>query len=225
MNKSLMGIQEEYIKTIEELEDYLIENETDVIPEEFIERLNINSNEVEEKVDNYRLAINSILSERIAIEIEVKRLEAIKKKKEKTIEYLKQRVFDAVELFGSKNGEKGGLKLKTSKSSVTLIRSSSVVIDDINMIDDMYINVEFNKISADAYVKMTHILFDLGQEAIAQFFLNLIKDRVPDKVAIKKAIEAEELKRGTLLTENDIPLPVNFEGAHIDKVVGYIKFS
>lgn len=208
MNKSLMGIQEEYIKTIEELEDYLIENETDVIPEEFIERLNINSNEVEEKVDNYRLAINSILSERIAIEIEVKRLEAIKKKKEKTIEYLKQRVFDAVELFGSKNGEKGGLKLKTTKSSVTLIRRPSVVIDDVNMINDDFLTIEFNKTTVTTYVDIAHSILDAGYDDAANYLLSLIKERVPDKTALTAVLKTTTL-----------------EGCHIDEKTGYIKFS
>ena len=213
MNKALFSIQSEYLNTIEELEQYLIDNNTDEVPESFLERLSINKDEVEEKLNNYRLAINAITSDVITIKLEEKRLKEIRDRKESTIVYLKKRVFNAVELYGTDTNKNNGKRIETAKTNVSLIRTNNVVIDDVTHIDSQYLSVSLNDADFNDWDNACMAIQDKNsnKQEVAEFFINLVKEQIPDKKALKAFLDKIESDTGA--------------GYHIDTTAGYIKFT
>ena len=221
MNKALFSIQSEYLNTIEELEQYLIDNNTDEVPESFLERLSINKDEVEEKLNNYRLAINTITSDVITIKLEEKRLKEIRDRKESTIVYLKKRVFNAVELYGKDTNKNNGKRIETAKTNVSLIRINNLVIDDVEKLDHDCLDVELKNISYEDFIVITTALHEVQQYACVQILDNAIKSKIANKKKVLEAIEFHEIAQANRHDREQFA----YEGAHIDTTAGYIKFT
>ena len=58
--KSIFDISNEYLKTISELENWMIENDTDEVPAHLDEALSINKDEMNDKLRNYYFYIEQL---------------------------------------------------------------------------------------------------------------------------------------------------------------------
>jgi hypothetical protein len=129
MNKSLYHISTEAKELVSALE----ENEGELNPA--IESvLRINQNELQEKAINYAYAIKTVSNDVDAISEEIKRLQALKKAKDNTIQRLKDTVVNALQIYGIEKVETPTLKL-------SIRRSEAVEVDD-NFDNDIYVFVK-----------------------------------------------------------------------------------
>lgn len=118
MKKSLYHIETEYLTIINQVEDLAGE-----LTPELEQQLTINKAELEGKSIAYLEFIGSKETLNTRIDEEIKRLQAIKKQNNNLITNLKNRLLDAVKLFGA--FEVGLTKFGTRKSS-------SVSVEDVN---------------------------------------------------------------------------------------------
>lgn len=118
MKKSLYNIETEYLTIINQVEDL----DGELTPE-LEQQLTINKAELEGKSIAYLEFIGSKETLNTRIDEEIKRLQAIKKQNNNLITNLKNRLLDAVKLFGT--FEVGLTKFGTRKSS-------SVSVEDVN---------------------------------------------------------------------------------------------
>lgn len=120
---TLYEISEELLALFSELED------SDGEPtEEQLERLNISEKELKYKSVAYYSVIKENESFINVLDDEIKRLQAKKKKANKLIESLSNRLLGAVSLFG--NFEAGTHSFKTRKSTIVDIEDESVIPED-----------------------------------------------------------------------------------------------
>ena len=111
-----------------------IEENDGEVTDEQLEQLSIKEDELKNKLDSYRKAINVWKSETDACKAEEKRIAAIRKIKENRIDRLKTNMLQAVQLFGNtgKSGNKiielNDCRLSTRKSSSVEFNSERVAI-------------------------------------------------------------------------------------------------
>jgi hypothetical protein len=118
MKTTLYNIENDYLKLISQIE----EAEGELTPE-LEEALEINEKQLQGKSTAYLQVITTKEGINSAIDIEIKRLQALKKRNSNLVLNLKNRLLEAVKLFGE--FEVGFNKFGTRKSS-------SVQVDDIN---------------------------------------------------------------------------------------------
>jgi acetoacetate decarboxylase len=123
--KSMYEISREAMDIVSALE----ENEGELNPS-IESALRINQNELQEKAINYAYAIKTVSNDVDAISEEIKRLQALKKAKDNTIQRLKDTVVNAMQIYGLEKVETPTLKL-------SIRRSEAVEVDD-NFDDDIY---------------------------------------------------------------------------------------
>lgn len=116
--QTLYKIEQDYIELIKQVEE--AEGE---ITEEINEQLEINESQLQSKSIAYLSVINEKKVFTTLIDEEIKRLQALKKKNDNLIKNLKNKLLNAVNLFGS--FEVGFTKFGTRKSE-------SVIIEDVN---------------------------------------------------------------------------------------------
>jgi hypothetical protein len=118
MTQTLYKIETDYLDLINKIQDQ--EGE---LTDEQAEMLVINQHQLESK----SLAYQEVISQKTAfvgrIDEEIKRLQAIKKREEKTVERLKDSLLTAVFIFG---------EFKSGLFSFGTRKSSSVEVDDVN---------------------------------------------------------------------------------------------
>tara|TARA_R100000789_G_C2963931_1_gene138754 strand:+ start:37 stop:528 length:492 start_codon:yes stop_codon:yes gene_type:complete len=114
---TLYKIEEKYIELIKE-----VENADGEITDDINEQLEINEKQLESKSIAYLSVIKYKDAFTMQIDEEIKRLQALKKKNDNLVSYLKNRLLNAVNIFGA--FEVGFTKFGTRKSE-------SVIIDDI----------------------------------------------------------------------------------------------
>jgi hypothetical protein len=136
MNKSLYHISTEAKELVSALE----ENEGELNPD-IESALRINQNELQEKSINYAYAIKTVSNDVDAISEEIKRLQALKKAKDNTIQRLKDTVVNAMQIYGLEKVETPTLKL-------SIRRSEAVIIDDI-----------FTKVNPEGYYMTEKITY------------------------------------------------------------------
>jgi hypothetical protein len=123
--KSMYEISNEAMDIVSALE----ENEGELNPA-IESALRINQNELQEKAINYAYAIKTVSNDVDAISEEIKRLQALKKAKDNTIQRLKDTVVNAMQIYGLEKVETPTLKL-------SIRRSEAVEVDD-NLLDRYY---------------------------------------------------------------------------------------
>jgi Siphovirus Gp157 len=163
---TLDQITNEYAIAMRELEQWMMENPEaeGEIPEEFEERLNINRDEVEEKLGNYYNFIQELDSKQELLNDEIARLTARRKRFEATSSYLKAKVKLAVEQYGTINAKSKsknpGKKLTTTLVNVSLVNSSSIKATNIDIVPDEYksATVELKKLSNAKYLMLVRAL-------------------------------------------------------------------
>jgi hypothetical protein len=211
VKKRLDDITAEYDRTIRELEEFLEENPDaeGEVPEEFLERLYINKNELGDKLQGYHFAIKMNDTAVSGIQDEIRRLEGKIDKKLRVSNYLKERVKRAVDEYGSLADNKAKNKsIITNTLKVSYIKSKTFEAPNLDKVPDehAYTTVTF-RVRRSIYKKEA-----LRLQAIAND--NTIVMKTVDTVLVSEFKEAYKDKPDT-----EVPawLTVN-EG-------GYLKFS
>jgi hypothetical protein len=139
MKKNLYQITTDYSNIINELE----ENLGDITPE-LEEKLMINEKELQSKSISYISVVSDRESLNTRIDDEIKRLQAMKKSNNNLIAKLKDRLLDAVKLFG--NFEVGLTKFGTRKSS-------QVIVEDVNSLPSEFKTIKVTESANKAEIK------------------------------------------------------------------------
>ena len=139
MKTTLYNIEQEYINLISEIE--ALDGE---LTPEIEEQLTINKEQLESKSVAYMQVIATKEDLNSAIDIEIKRLQALKKRNNGLVDNLKSRLLTAVTLFG--NFEIGFNKFGTRKSS-------SVAVEDVNSLPTEYKTVKVTEAADKKAIK------------------------------------------------------------------------
>lgn len=132
---NIFQINQEYLQLAS-----ILEENGGEITEEIESQLQINREQLETKGVNYALVIRQLDGESEILDREIKRLSAIKKSKDNSLERLKNTIKDAMILHGvdSIKGDLINLSLRKSPASV--------IIEDENSIPDDYLIEQPKKI-------------------------------------------------------------------------------
>ena len=122
--QTLYKIEENYIELIRQAEE--AEGE---ITDEINEQLEINETQLQSKSIAYLSVIKSKEAFTMQIDDEIKRLQALKRQNSNLVSYLKNRLLNAVNLFGV--FEVGFTKFSTRKSE-------SLIVEDVNALPKVF---------------------------------------------------------------------------------------
>jgi hypothetical protein len=136
MKIALYQIEQEYIS----LANQIIDNEGE-LSEELEKALMINQEQLEQKGKGYGYIIKDIEAEIDAIDVEIKRLSAMKKSRTNAVDKLKTTLSDAMQLFQIS-------ELKTPTLKINFRKSESVEVEEIGLLDPLYVKVSVTQ-SAD----------------------------------------------------------------------------
>ncbi len=201
---NLFDISTKYVQLVQELEDVMATIEPDedleVVAEETLKKLQINEEEVKDKIEAYYYFIKQQEGEINLLKDEQARLGDKVKSKENLIKRLKKSVDDALRLFGQQT-DKGNYKLKTDKLSVWNVFHKPVNLSE-NFYHHNYMNFKIKR-------SFNHDEVTALQEYLQTKGIIVDLDSTPDVKLIK-----EDLKTG-----KDIP------GAEIDTNASYVRFK
>jgi predicted nuclease with TOPRIM domain len=141
MKKSLFNIQSEYLRALEELENYCYENQTDEVPDEINERLVVNQDEFSDKLENYWYVLTELNGNLETVKNHIKEMTAKKKAIENNIKRLKNYVGTALEMYGEQN-KTGNHFFKHVLFKVTASRSNKLYIIDKDLVPAEYKKTE-----------------------------------------------------------------------------------
>ena len=212
MNKrSLFDIQYEYLNTLEELEEHCLLNDTDEVPDELMERLNINKDEMKDKLENYRLWLNQLDNEMAALKAEEDRLKKKRKSKERTIERLYGIMEQAIKMYGTVNAKsKAAIPTKyveTNFSKFTFVYKPKLEVD-INMLPSAMVQ------------------YDLLLKKLPVNTFNKVIDYIDDlEINEQLTIEKDTTEKANLEAVKASSNPESIPGVKIDKDHGYIRIT
>ena len=141
MNKGLYVIEKEYLALI----DAIMEAEGELTPE-IEKKLAITEQELQTKSTCYAYIIKGIESDNNAIELEVKRLKALKDRNNRTIERLENNVQTAMNLFGI-------TEIKSATLKINFRKSESVEISQEVLIPNEYMTEKIVRTPNKALIK------------------------------------------------------------------------
>lgn len=141
MKIALYQIEQEYMI----LADEIINNEGELTPE-LEDRLMINQDQLEAKGKGYGYIIKDIESEIDAIDVELKRLAALKKQRTNAVDKLKTSLSEAMQLFDIS-------ELKTPTLKINFRKSESVDISDLNLLELEYKKVTITETADKTAIK------------------------------------------------------------------------
>ena len=121
---NIWQIQQELLDIFNELE----ENGGDLTPE-LEDKLNITQSEFKNKIENYLYVIKQTESDINACDAEAKRLTALKKSKQNTIDRIKSIMAKAIEQFGDEN-KSGNRFIDLGTAKITVRKSDKVIVND-----------------------------------------------------------------------------------------------
>ena len=133
MKLSLYVIQQEYIS----LAESIIDNDG-LLSEEMEAALQINKDQLENKSQCYGFIVRQLEGECDMIDNEIKRLEAMKKSRGKTVDRLKESVSKAMQLYEID-------KIETPTIKISFRKSESIEIEEESLIDEKYMTVKTTK--------------------------------------------------------------------------------
>jgi alpha-N-acetylglucosamine transferase len=116
MEKNLYNIKRDYLHLVQ----VVFENEGELTPELDM-LLKINKQELTEKSINYVAVIKKVNTDISYIDVEIKRLQELKKTRNKIVELLEKNILDAMQLYEIE-------KIETPLINISLRKSESVVI-------------------------------------------------------------------------------------------------
>lgn len=141
MKVALYQIEQEYMI----LADEIISNEGELSPD-LEERLTINQEQLEKKGIGYGYIIKDIDAEIDAIDIEIKRLTAMKKQRNNAVDRLKSSLSNAMQLFDIS-------ELKTPTLKINFRKSESVEVENLSLLDKDYIKVSITETADKTAIK------------------------------------------------------------------------
>jgi hypothetical protein len=141
MKTSLYQIEQTYLTLVETLE----ENGGETNPEMDIE-IAINRQDMQTKGVSYGFVILQKESEVDIIDIQIKRLQALKKAKVNTIDRLKNNLSQAMQMFDV-------TELKTPLLKINFRKSESVEIEDIALLDADFVKTTITKAADKIAIK------------------------------------------------------------------------
>ena len=121
---NLFNIQQQYLHIASEL----CANDGE-LTQELIDALEVNQEQLQEKAVNYGYVIKQLGHEVNAVDIEIKRLQDIKKRNEKAIERMETAISNAMQLYGIEKVDSSFLKLSFRKSESTEIINEAQIPD------------------------------------------------------------------------------------------------
>lgn len=133
MKLRLYNIQQEYIS----LAESIIDNDG-LLSEEMEAALQINKDQLENKSQCYGFIVRQLEGECDMIDNEIKRLEAMKKSRGKTVDRLKESVSKAMLLYEID-------KIETPTLKISFRKSESIEIEEESLIDEKYMTVKTTK--------------------------------------------------------------------------------
>lgn len=135
--KTIFEISEHYLQTIQELENWMIENDTDEVPQHLDDALAINRDQLETKLTNYYFYIKDIEGRIQTIKDHVNQMNNKKKALEKQVQRLKSYVHTGLSLYGDTN-KSGNHTFKTDLFKVTASNTKRLKIVDETKIPEAY---------------------------------------------------------------------------------------
>ena len=136
MNKSIYQIQNEYQLLIEQI----IEADGELTHEQEF-ALQINKEELQSKGVNYGYVIKGLEDTNQAIENEIKRLNALKKRNSNLIDRLAYNISNAMQMYEIR-------EIKTDTLKLSFRTSESVEVSDISLLDRKFVKTKIEE-SAD----------------------------------------------------------------------------
>jgi len=133
MKLSLYNIQQEYISLAEQI----IDNDG-LLSEEMEAALQINKDQLENKSQCYGFIVRQLEGECDMIDNEIKRLEAMKKSRGKTVDRLKESVSKAMQLYEID-------KIETPTLKISFRKSESIEVEEESLIDEKFMTVKTTK--------------------------------------------------------------------------------
>ena len=130
MKLSLYNIQQEYISLAEQI----IDNDG-LLSEEMEAALQINKDQLESKSQCYGFIVRQLEGECDMIDNEIKRLEAMKKSRGKTVDRLKESVSKAMQLYEID-------KIETPTLKISFRKSESIEVEEESLIDEKFMTVK-----------------------------------------------------------------------------------
>lgn len=121
---NIWKIQQELLDIFNELE----ENGGELTPE-LEDKLNITQSEFKNKIENYLYVIKQTESDINACDAEAKRLTALKKSKQNTVDRIKSIIAKAIEQFGDEN-KNGNRFIDLGTAKITVRTSNKVIVND-----------------------------------------------------------------------------------------------
>lgn len=121
---NIWQIQQDLLDIFNELE----ENGGELTPE-LENKLNITQSEFKNKIENYLYVIKKTESDINACDAEAKRLTALKKSKQNTVDRIKSVIAKAIEQFGDEN-KNGNKFIDLGTAKITVRTSDKVIVND-----------------------------------------------------------------------------------------------
>lgn len=142
---NIWKIQQELLDIFNELE----ENGGELTPE-LEDKLNITQSEFKNKIENYLYVIKQTESDINACDAEAKRLTALKKSKQNTVDRIKSVIAKAIEQFGDEN-RNGNRFIDLGTAKITVRTSDKVIVNDDFATN--LVNSTFNEVRSVAFTK------------------------------------------------------------------------
>lgn len=161
MKVALYQIEQEYMM----LADSIISNGGELTPE-LETALEINKEQLENKGRGYGYIIKDIENEVEVIDAEIKRLQALKQSRSKTVDTLKDKLSNAMQLF-----EVSEIKSPTLK--INFRKSESVEIENVYLLDKKFIVIKTTEQPDKAAIKKAIKNGELVQGATVNINYNL----------------------------------------------------
>ena len=141
MKLTIYQIEQSYNQLAEEL----IENGGELTPS-LEEQLAITEEQLQNKSVAYSFVIKQMDADVDIIDAEIKRLQGLKKQREKASEYLKERIKHAMHTFQID-------EIKTPLVKINFRKSESVEVDDVNALPSLYKVVKVTEQADKAAIK------------------------------------------------------------------------
>ena len=198
---SIFDINAEYLDIIRELEDNGGE-----LTEEIIERLHVNKNELETKLDNYRLFIAELDAQANALTEEAKRLVTRAKVKQAVIERLNGLIKLAVYTYGEVT--KTGSKTYESKAAkYTFVYTKPVIVNEAR--------ITLDNASLKPFIR-GNFSFHVPADQINEVLDFLTKA----EIAVDTSLTVNKKELATALKANKV-----IDGARLDEEEGYVRIN
>jgi hypothetical protein len=132
-------------QTYNQLAEQLIDNDGELTPE-LSEQLAITEEQLQNKSVAYSFVIKQMDADVEIIDAEIKRLQNLKKQREKASEYLKERIKHAMDTFQIE-------EIKTPLVKINFRKSETVEVDDVNQLPAAFKVVKVTEQADKAAIK------------------------------------------------------------------------